>query len=101
MRFFEYESRAIVAKTGIPVTKHGFAKTPEDAAAIAEDIGGPVVIKSQVLTGGGVKAGGGPLAGRPPGGRGPAAPVPPPGNNGPPPRGVVAGAKEPAETHDN
>ncbi len=58
MRFFEYESRAIVAKAGIPVTKHGFTKTPEDARDIAEDIGGPVVIKSQVLTGGRMKAGG-------------------------------------------
>src|SRR5580658_1765100 len=58
MRFFEYESRAIVAKAGIPVTKHGFAKTPEEARAIAEEIAGPVVIKSQVLTGGRMKAGG-------------------------------------------
>src|SRR5437764_2605542 len=58
MRFFEYESRAIVAKAGIPVTKHGFAKTPEEARGIAEEIGGPVVIKSQVLTGGRMKAGG-------------------------------------------
>ena len=48
MRFFEYESRAIVAKAGIPVTKHGFAKAPEEARAIAEDIAGPVVITSQV-----------------------------------------------------
>ena len=58
MRFFEYESRAIVAKAGIPVTKHGLAKTSEDALGIAADIAGPVVIKSQVLTGGRMKAGG-------------------------------------------
>src|SRR5947209_17318929 len=58
MRFFEYESRAIVAKAGIPVTKHGFAKTADEAARIAEQIAGPVVIKSQVLTGGRMKAGG-------------------------------------------
>ena len=58
MRFFEYESRAIVAKAGIPVTRHGFAKTPEEARRIAEEIAGPVVIKSQVLTGGRMKAGG-------------------------------------------
>src|ERR1700728_1793758 len=58
MRFFEYESRAIVARAGIPVTKHGFATTAEQAREIAEDIGGPVVIKSQVLTGGRMKAGG-------------------------------------------
>ncbi|MFZ0044075.1 MAG: ATP-grasp domain-containing protein [Solirubrobacteraceae bacterium] len=58
MRFFEYESRAVVAKAGIPVTKHGFATTPEQAREIATEIGGPVVIKSQVLTGGRMKAGG-------------------------------------------
>src|SRR5690242_6568014 len=58
MRFFEYESRAVVAKAGIPVTKHGLAKTPDDAKRIAADIAGPVVIKSQVLTGGRMKAGG-------------------------------------------
>jgi succinyl-CoA synthetase beta subunit/citryl-CoA synthetase large subunit len=58
MRFYEYESRAIVAKAGIPVTKHGFAKTALEAREIAEEIAGPVVIKSQVLTGGRMKAGG-------------------------------------------
>jgi succinyl-CoA synthetase beta subunit/citryl-CoA synthetase large subunit len=58
MRFFEYESRTIVAKAGIPVTKFGFAKTPEEARQIAQDIDGPVVIKSQVLSGGRMKAGG-------------------------------------------
>src|SRR5437660_12213844 len=58
MRFFEYESRAIVAKAGIPVTQHGFAKTAEQARSLAADIAGPVVIKSQVLTGGRMKAGG-------------------------------------------
>src|ERR1044071_9748330 len=58
MRFFEYESRTIVARAGIPVTRHGFAKTPEEVREIAAEIGGPVVIKSQVLTGGRMKAGG-------------------------------------------
>ncbi|MGN6171101.1 MAG: ATP-grasp domain-containing protein, partial [Solirubrobacteraceae bacterium] len=58
MRFFEYESRAIVAKAGIPVTQHGFATTAEAARTLAVEINGPVVIKSQVLTGGRMKAGG-------------------------------------------
>ena len=58
MRFFEYESRAIVAKAGIPITKQGFAKTPDEARRVAEQIGGPVVVKSQVLSGGRMKAGG-------------------------------------------
>jgi succinyl-CoA synthetase beta subunit len=58
MRFFEYEARAIVGKAGVPTTNYGFATTPEEARKIAEDIGGPTVIKSQVLTGGRMKAGG-------------------------------------------
>ena len=58
MRFFEYESRQIVAKAGIPVSPHGFATTAEEARRIAEEIGAPTVIKSQVLTGGRMKAGG-------------------------------------------
>ena len=58
MRFFEYEARAIVAKAGIPVTKHGFATTADQARELAEQIAGAVVIKSQVLTGGRMKAGG-------------------------------------------
>jgi succinyl-CoA synthetase beta subunit len=58
MRFFEYESRAIAKKAGIPVTDYGFATSREDAREIAERIGGSTVIKSQVLTGGRMKAGG-------------------------------------------
>jgi succinyl-CoA synthetase beta subunit len=58
MRFFEYESRQIVAKAGIPVSPHGFATSADEARRIAGDIGKPVVIKSQVLTGGRMKAGG-------------------------------------------
>src|SRR3954470_7258818 len=58
MRFFEYESREIVRRAGIPVTKFGFATTREEAEKIARDIDAPVVIKSQVLTGGRMKAGG-------------------------------------------
>jgi succinyl-CoA synthetase beta subunit len=58
MRFFEYESREIVKRAGIPTTDFGFATTPEEARTVAERIGGPVVIKSQVLTGGRMKAGG-------------------------------------------
>jgi succinyl-CoA synthetase beta subunit len=58
MRFFEYESRQIVKAAGIPVSAHGFARTPEEARRIAEEIAAPVVIKSQVLTGGRMKAGG-------------------------------------------
>ncbi len=58
MRFFEYESRQIVQKAGIPVSAHGFATSADEARRIAEEIGAPTVIKSQVLTGGRMKAGG-------------------------------------------
>jgi succinyl-CoA synthetase beta subunit len=58
MRFYEYEAREIVKRAGIPVTDYGFAREPAEAAEIAARIGGPVVVKSQVLTGGRMKAGG-------------------------------------------
>ncbi|MGO8904946.1 MAG: ATP-grasp domain-containing protein [Solirubrobacteraceae bacterium] len=58
MRFFEYEAREIVKRAGIPVTDYGFTTDPAEAARIAERIGGPTVIKSQVLSGGRMKAGG-------------------------------------------
>src|SRR3954451_5237822 len=58
MRFYEFESRRIVERAGIPVTKYGFCTSADEARAAAEDITGPVVIKSQVLTGGRMKAGG-------------------------------------------
>jgi succinyl-CoA synthetase beta subunit len=58
MRFFEYEAREVVRRAGIPVTDYGFTRDPAEAAQIAQRIGGPVVIKSQVLSGGRMKAGG-------------------------------------------
>src|SRR3712207_2723325 len=58
MRFFEYEAREIVKRAGIPVTDYGFTTDAAEARRVAERIGGPTVIKSQVLTGGRMKAGG-------------------------------------------
>jgi succinyl-CoA synthetase beta subunit/citryl-CoA synthetase large subunit len=58
MRFFEYESRRIVERAGIPVTDFGFATSADEAREIGARIGGPLVVKSQVLTGGRMKAGG-------------------------------------------
>jgi succinyl-CoA synthetase beta subunit/citryl-CoA synthetase large subunit len=58
MRFYEHESRRIVEMAGIPVTRYGFARTAVEARRAAEEIAGPVVIKSQVLSGGRMKAGG-------------------------------------------
>src|SRR3954468_23623397 len=62
MRFFEYEARELVKRAGIPVTDYGFATTAQEAREIAVRIGEPVVIKSQVLTGGRMKGGGVPFA---------------------------------------
>ncbi|MFH1484854.1 MAG: ATP-grasp domain-containing protein [Chloroflexota bacterium] len=58
MRFYEYEAKALLGKQGIPVPKQGSAKTAAEAGKIASEIGFPVVLKSQVLTGGRMKAGG-------------------------------------------
>ncbi len=59
MRFYEFESKRLFAKYGIPLPKGSkVAKTPDEAAAIAKEINGPMVLKSQVLSGGRMKAGG-------------------------------------------
>lgn len=58
MRFYEFEAKALLAKCGIPTSKGGTATTPDDAARIAADVAGDVVLKSQVLSGGRMKAGG-------------------------------------------
>jgi len=58
MRFYEYEAKALFARHGTPLLKGGVARTPGEAGKIAGEIGGPVVLKSQVLTGGRMKAGG-------------------------------------------
>ena len=58
MRFYEYEARKIVELAGIPVTSYGFCRTADEAREAAAAIGGPVVVKSQVLSGGRMKAGG-------------------------------------------
>src|SRR5438445_4830764 len=59
MRFYEFESKRLFGKYGIPLPKGSrIARTPEEARAVAAEIAGPVVLKSQVLTGGRMKAGG-------------------------------------------
>ncbi len=58
MRFFEYEAKEIVRRAGIPTSKGGFATSADEARRLAQDVGRPVVVKSQVLTGGRMKAGG-------------------------------------------
>jgi succinyl-CoA synthetase beta subunit/citryl-CoA synthetase large subunit len=57
MRFYEYESKALFARHGLPLSKSGLAHSREDARRMAAEIGGPTVLKSQVLSGGRMKAG--------------------------------------------
>jgi succinyl-CoA synthetase beta subunit len=62
---FEYQARDLFAAHGVPVLRGEVATTPDQAAAIAESIGGRVVIKAQVKAGGRGKAGGVKLAANP------------------------------------
>jgi succinyl-CoA synthetase beta subunit/citryl-CoA synthetase large subunit len=57
MRFYEHETKALFARHGLPLGKSGLARSGEEARRIAAEIGGPVVLKSQVLSGGRMKAG--------------------------------------------
>src|SRR5574341_927954 len=58
MKLHEYQSKQIFARYGIPIPKGRVAATAQEAEQIAEELGGRVVIKSQVLVGGRGKAGG-------------------------------------------
>jgi succinyl-CoA synthetase beta subunit len=58
MKLHEYYSKRRFSEYGIPIPKGEIAETPQEAQRIAEDLGGPVVVKSQVLVGGRGKAGG-------------------------------------------
>ncbi len=62
MKLQEYRSKEILARYGVPMLAGEPATSPEEARSIAERIGGPVVVKAQVLVGGRGKAGGVKLA---------------------------------------
>ena len=62
MNLHEYQARAVLAAAGIPVLDGDVATTPAEAEAITRRLGGTVVIKAQVHTGGRGKAGGVKLA---------------------------------------
>jgi succinyl-CoA synthetase beta subunit len=59
---YEYQGKELFKRFGIPVSEGRLATTPEQARAAAEELGGQVVVKAQVLTGGRGKAGGVKLA---------------------------------------
>jgi succinyl-CoA synthetase beta subunit len=58
LNLHEYQSKRVFANYGIPIPEGEVATTPSEARAIAARLGGPVVVKSQVLVGGRGKAGG-------------------------------------------
>jgi succinyl-CoA synthetase beta subunit/citryl-CoA synthetase large subunit len=57
MRFYEYESKALFRKHGMPLGDGQVVNSADEARAAFEAIDGPVVLKSQVLSGGRMKAG--------------------------------------------
>ncbi len=62
MNLHEYQARALLKSAGIPMLDGDVASTPSEAESIARRIGGKVVIKAQVHSGGRGKAGGVKLA---------------------------------------
>ncbi|MCW2989345.1 MAG: sucC, partial [Solirubrobacterales bacterium] len=58
MDLLEYQGKQLFAKHGVAVPSGEVAKTVDEAAAAAEEIGYPCAIKAQVLIGGRGKAGG-------------------------------------------
>ena len=58
MDLYEYQARDLFEKYEVPVLPGIVADTPEEAKAAAEKLGGVVVVKAQVKTGGRGKAGG-------------------------------------------
>jgi succinyl-CoA synthetase beta subunit len=65
MDLYEYQGKQLFKQFGIPVSEGRFVTSPEEARAAAEELGGQVVVKAQVLTGGRGKAGGIQLANNP------------------------------------
>ena len=61
----EYQGKELFGRYGIPVSDGVLATTPAEARSAAESLGGPVVVKAQVLIGGRGKAGGIKLASSP------------------------------------
>jgi succinyl-CoA synthetase beta subunit len=59
---FEYQAKELFERHGVPVLPGDVAESPEEARAVAEKVGGRVVVKAQVKTGGRGKAGGVKLA---------------------------------------
>jgi succinyl-CoA synthetase beta subunit len=65
MDLYEYQGKELFRRFGIPVSDGRLATSPDEARAAAQELGGKVVVKAQVLTGGRGKAGGIKLANGP------------------------------------
>ncbi len=62
MKLHEYQAKEVLSGYGIPVPEGRVTYFPDDAWMVAMELGLPVVLKAQVLTGGRGKAGGVKLA---------------------------------------
>ncbi len=58
MDLYEFQGKELFRRYGIPVSEGRLATSPAEAHEAAQELGGPVVVKAQVLTGGRGKAGG-------------------------------------------
>ena len=58
MKLHEYQSKKIFEVNGVPIPRGRVANSASEVKQIAEELGGRVVVKSQVLVGGRGKAGG-------------------------------------------
>ncbi|MBA3430280.1 MAG: ADP-forming succinate--CoA ligase subunit beta [Actinobacteria bacterium] len=58
MDLFEYQGKELLRRSEVPVPEGRVASTPEEAYEAARRLGGKVVVKAQVQTGGRGKAGG-------------------------------------------
>ncbi|MBI2942926.1 MAG: ADP-forming succinate--CoA ligase subunit beta [Candidatus Wallbacteria bacterium] len=66
MKIHEYQAKEILRKYGLPVPRGAIARTPADAAKVAQELGAPkVVVKAQIHAGGRGKGGGIKLASSP------------------------------------
>jgi len=65
MKVHEYQAKQLLARYGVPVPRGRVAASPDEAAAIAADLAGPVAVKAQIHAGGRGKGGGIKLAATP------------------------------------
>jgi len=65
MKIHEYQAKELFRRQGIAVPEGRMVRTADEAKQVAEELGGQVVVKAQVLVGGRGKAGGVKLAADP------------------------------------